>query len=250
MEKAAVLDHGDRGSVLRFLGATPLIDADHPDIRVVARGITAHARGECAAAVAIHDFVRDHVLFGFTPSLHEMKASEVLEVRRGYSLTKGALFVALLRSAGIPARLRFMEIHSGLFRGIVAAGTPFVGHCVSEVWLEGRWNRTDSYAVDSGLLANARRRLGAETASLGYGAHRLGTSRWDGKREAFSQLVPGGTCRIAGRDFGVLEDARQFQDQCEVLLGPGAVPSRIVLSVASIGANGRIDRIRSSDAAR
>jgi hypothetical protein len=246
MAKLASLARDDCGNALRYLGATPLIDADHPDIRVAARGITAHAGCECDGAVAIHDFVRDHVVFGFTSSLHDMKASEVLECRLGYSLTKGTLFVAMLRAAGIPARLRFMEIHSDLVRGILVTNTPFVAHCVAEVWLEGRWIRTDSYVVDPGLLANVRRRLGLEAALLGYGAHRRGTSRWDGKREAFSQLVSGSACRISGRDFGILEDARQFQDQCEVLLGPGSVPSGIALSVASLGANGRIERIRHS----
>lgn len=246
MANTASLARDDCDNALRYLGATALVDTDHPDIRVAARGITAHARSERDGAVAIHDFVRDHVLFGFTSSLLEMRASEVLEGRLGYSLTKGTLFVALLRAVGVPARLRFMEIHSDLVRGILVTNAPFIAHCVAEVWLDGRWVRTDSYVVDRTLLANARRRLGLEAALLGYGAHRHGTANWDGTREAFSQLVPGRPCRISGRDFGVLEDARQFQDQTDALLGPDSVPSGIALSVASLGANGRIDRIRRS----
>jgi len=236
----------DGASANQYLGATPLIDSDHPDVRAVSMGIAAHAGSQRDVAVAIHDFVRDHVLFGFTAMPHEMKASEVLECRRGFSLTKGALLVAMLRAAGIPARLRFMEISSDLVRGILVTYSPFIAHCIAEVWLGGCWIRIDSHVVDPRLLASARRRLGPEAALLGYGVHRHATSRWDGRRESFSQLVHSDSWPIEGQDFGVLEDARRFQEVYEVFLGPRAVLSRIVLSVAMLGANGRIDRIRRS----
>lgn len=228
----------------RCLAATTLLDVDHPVIRAVARGVAAHAAGERERAIALHDFVRDHVPFGFIASPHDSPASEVLSRRLGCAIAKGTLFAALLRAAGIPARMRFLEIDAGLFRGLLVPGAQYLPHGLVEVWLDGRWMALDSHVVDRPLLVSARRLLVREAALLGYGVHRRGTGKWDGRREAFSQRVVDPAYRITGRDFGVFDDARQFQEGANRMLGPRAIAADIARSVTSLGANGRIERVR------
>lgn len=155
-----------------FLGPTVAIDADAPSIRAQAARLTADARTDRERAVAIHDFVRDEVKFGWQAAFYESRASAVLAARIGFCNTKSTLFVALLRAAGIPARVRFVDLDAGLLRGIVRPGTPYVDHAFTEVYLDGRWIRTDSSIVDRELFDAAHRRLTAEGRLLGYGIHR------------------------------------------------------------------------------
>lgn len=196
-----------------WLGATAWIQRDDPRIVALAAALTAGALSDVEEAVRIHDFVRDEIAFGFTRDFYRMTATDVLDARVGYCNTKATLFVTLLRAAGIPARQRFVDLSSGVLAGFVSRPGSHVDHSYSEVWLEGRWVRTDSYVVDSALFARARAALARSGAPLGYGVHASGTIAWDGRRDAFVQLVDDG--RVAGltmRDYGVFADTKAFYD--------------------------------------
>lgn len=139
-----------------------------------------------------------------------MRASEVLSSRRGYCNTKSTLFIALLRAQGIPARQRFVDIDSSILRGVISTGTAHVDHSYTEVWLDGRWVRTDSYIVDRKAFVAAQARLQAEQATMGYGVHKLGTTDWDGASDAFAQFVWCDRQNISTADYGVHADVAAF----------------------------------------
>lgn len=228
-----------------FLGPTPVIDTEHPDIVRVARELTAGAASNREKAVRIHDFVRDRVRFGFQSRFYDVRASEVLAGGVGYCNTKSTLFIALLRASGIPARAHFVDLDSGLLRGVVDPGTPLVDHCYTEVWDGTRWVKTDSYIVDTPLRAAALERLRAEGRRYGYGVHAAGTGEWDGTRDAFSQFVAEpGHATFTRSDFGVHADVLAFYRDT-----PGAwnrlTPAlRAIGPVAFSAANERAERIR------
>lgn len=227
------------------LGSSELIDTGHPMIQATAARLTRGLRSDRDKAVAIHDFVRDEIPFGFGPRFYDQKASDVLRSRHGFCNTKGALFIALLRAAGIPARQHFVDISPAILKGIVDPGTEWMDHSYTEVRLDGRWIAVDSYNADPKLFYAALRLLNEQGLDFGYGAHRYGNPIWDGRRDSFSQFVQGkGKDKIGNRDFGVYADARAFY-----ATAPGA-SNRLTLQMkaffpVAIGTlNGRIGKLR------
>ena len=228
----------------RFLMAAGAIDADHPEVRAVAQRITVGCATDRERAVAIHDAVRDEVAFGFPGTGYETRASEVLDAGVGDCHTKGALFVALLRAVGVPARLRFVDLPADLLRGALDPGTPRVDHAVSEVFLDDGWHRTDSYVVDLALARAAQRRLAQEDRARGYGVRVGGVHTWDGEADAFAQYDPD----LSERDWGVHADAPTFYRDALHPWNRLGVISRWLAPAEFRAATRRLETLRTSDA--
>lgn len=229
---------------IRFLAPTEYVDSSHPKIVSTARRITAGAESDRDRAVAIHDFVRDEIRFGWAPTFYDQKASQLLSTGLGFCNTKSTLFVALLRAVGIPARQHFVDINSQILSGLIEPGTAFVDHSFAEVLIEGRWIRVDSYIVDKQLAERARQRLIREGKTIGYGAHVNGVSRWDGTEDAFAQFVDDGSKpQLTTHDHGVFQDVGAFYASGRGLnrLNPGL---RLLFGFFSRAANRRIEGIR------
>lgn len=224
------------------LGATDLIDTDHPSIRMTAARLTQGKTSDREKAVAIHDFVRDQIAYGFGPKFYDHRASEVLRSRRGFCNPKGTLFIALLRASGIPARQHFVEISPEILRGIVDPGTEWMDHSYTEVWLDGRWIAVDSYIVDPLLFAGARHRLQAEGLEYGYGAHRNGSLEWNGRNDNFSQFIKGNG--LTNRDFGIHSDVRSFYANTPAASNRMSGQMRAFFRLATSTLNGRIHGLR------
>ena len=60
--------------------------------------------------VALHNFVRDEIAFGFTVGFEGVSPEQTLAARRGHCNAQADLFRALLEAVDIPARLRFVQI--------------------------------------------------------------------------------------------------------------------------------------------
>ncbi len=228
------------------LEPTEYIDSTHPDIASTVATIAPEALSQRERAIRLHDFVRDEIAFGWAPAFYDQKASEVLSSRVGFCNTKSTLFVALLRSAGIPARQHFVDIDARILSGLIDPGTPYVDHSFVEVEIEGRWMRVDSFIIDALLAKKARARLEREGKRVGYGAHRGGVSSWDATGDAFSQFVDDGSHPgLTNEDHGVFRDVGAFyasglgRNRLNPLL-------RIGFRFFARRANGRIDAIRSS----
>lgn len=235
----------------RFLKETTYINFSDPKIQAALNN-TLHINAlktPKQKALAIHNFIRDEILFGFNPLFYDLKASDVLALKRGYAVNKSTLFVAMLRAVGIPSRQVFVDISKKLLKGLspimgtsVLVPTKYLDHCYTEVLLDNKWLKVDSYVVDGALFKAAQAKLSEarNRKLMGWALHRDGTNEWDGEKNAFSQFinkceddcdcgVPGGSgggncggcgCggirrgnvekRISKNFFGVYDDVKEF----------------------------------------
>jgi hypothetical protein len=126
-----------------YLQATYFCDKDHPMIKKKADELTKGTASEKEAALEIFYFVRDGILFG--ADRYNAKASDTLIQALGFCIPKANLQIALLRSAGIPARYHQVTVKKNSLKGIVAefaynvSPDEFWYHPWCECLLTGRW---------------------------------------------------------------------------------------------------------------
>jgi transglutaminase-like putative cysteine protease len=149
--------------VAPFLAADELVQADHPEIVEAAARAVGDAVDPREKAVRIFDWIRDGIEYCIEadrPSL------EVLREGRGVCVTKALLHVALLRAAGVPARIGHVDYRAdalrAMFPGEYVDRQPDVYplHTFAEVLLEGEWLTCDAtvdagFARDFGFTANS-----------------------------------------------------------------------------------------------
>ena len=154
-------------------------------------------------AVAIHDYVRDAVRFGFTKRHDTADAAYTLRRQVGHCTPKTELFCALLRHAGFQdATIVTVPIPGQVLRFLGPKdSSPFpnrLQHCFTEVTVDGILCRVDSYVVDTSLYDGVRSKLIqrnkdnndiSEEMEAGFGIHLAGTTQWNGDGDAFIQYV-------------------------------------------------------------
>ncbi|MGD2151987.1 MAG: transglutaminase-like domain-containing protein [Gemmatimonadales bacterium] len=113
------------------LSATPLIQVDDAEIRRTVEAVLAGERDPLRAAERLTRWVYDSLEKEITLSVPS--ARQVLEMRRGDCNEHTVLYVALARSAGLPARSA---------AGLVYVRDRFYYHAWPEVWLD-RWVPVD-----------------------------------------------------------------------------------------------------------
>lgn len=172
-----------------WLHSTPLLDLADPKLRLKARSLTQLARSDREKALAIYAFVK-RVPYAKRVKLHYPTAREVLEQRSGDGDDKVTLFMALLRAAGIPSRVRYMEMKGVMLRGLVPSDDPpDAARPLAEIWLD-RWVRTDTYIFDAAYVAAAMRHIRRRRWDCGWGLHVNATLLWNGKDDAFLGGAP------------------------------------------------------------
>jgi hypothetical protein len=158
----------------------PLADYDNPVVAAKAAELTANESTTRGKLDRIFHYVRDDILFAFPPEGDFVTASSTILKQYGQCNTKGTLFLALCKAAGIPARIHFStinrEIQHGPFRGVLYRLLPErVSHSWIDVELDGTWRQIDSFINDlafhEGALAEITR-LGWQT---GYSVTRVGS---------------------------------------------------------------------------
>lgn len=231
----------------QFLKSTKVIDCEHPKIVQLVKELTRGLDSPRTRAIVLHDFVRDNVKFGFAPSFCWMKASDVLEKQIGFSNTKSTLFVALLRASAVPARIIYVDISTDVFKDFDIRGT-YVDHSYTEVFLHGKWIKTDSYTVDQQLFHKARKKLASEQRVLGYGIHMYGTCTWDGENDAFSQLDPHDSTAsiLSRRNFGQQDDVYAFYANCNGTHNGGML-QQLLFPWFCASINSKIEQCRSGN---
>jgi Transglutaminase-like superfamily len=192
-----------------WLGATRLLDLDDSRLRIQAMRITQLASTDVQKATLIHDFIKA-MPFGCVAGFDHVPAVSVLKSGHGDCHTKGTLFVALLRCAGVPARLRFVTLTGEFLHGIIDMGQNTITHAVGEVYLQERWVQTDTYVTDSILEAQAMTLLTQHNISTGYGIHRQGKRFWNGLQHAHGQYAGADPSSLPRHDWGVAHDPEQF----------------------------------------
>lgn len=162
-------------------------------VRNIVREVTVGLVNEREKAVALHDFVRDGVKFGFNKLFDAGKPDFILSCRIGHCNPKTRLMVSLFRACGFEAYQHFVVIPKDILKGVIPSSRSFLlppelSHSYTEVKVEGSWYSIDSYIVDTALLTAAQERLAKEGRSLGYAVRYDSTNSWSGQSNAFSQF--------------------------------------------------------------
>jgi transglutaminase-like putative cysteine protease len=176
-----------------YLAPGEYVDSDHPAVRARAADLAAGAPDPVAAARRLYDHVRDlPYRAGDLEDLATYRASHVLAVGHGYCVSKAALFAALARATGIPARVAFADVRNHLASPRLrrAMGTDlFAWHGYVEVLLGDGWVKT-SPTFDTATC----RRAGVPPLE------------WDGRSDALLQAFDGGGTMDYVRLHGTFHD--------------------------------------------
>ncbi len=132
VDKPMPLDESEREAWLR---STPMIQSKHKSIRRAAKGIIGKEADTVKSAGSLAKWVFDNLLQ--TYAANSSSALQVLENRAGDCSEHALLFVALARSAGIPARI---------VGGLVYAGDDFSlfgWHAWAEIHDGSQWVSVD-----------------------------------------------------------------------------------------------------------
>ena len=226
-----------------WTGSTRLLDLDDPKLRIQAMRITQLATSQTRKAVLVHDFIKS-MPFGCVAGFEHVAAGAVLRAGRGDCHTKGTLFVAMLRSVGVPARLRFVTLSSAFLKGIIDVPDGSIVHAIAEVYLDERWVQTDTYVTDTALEACAISLLKRQGARLGYGIHVRGKQFWNGRQTAHAQFADSDPSSLPVRDWGVAHDPEHFyssKQHKELQLG---WLTRVKWMLAAAVVNRRVQQLR------
>jgi hypothetical protein len=180
-------------------------------VQEVARQVTIGCDTEREKAIALHDYVRDHVKFGFNKYFDASGPEYTLACGVGHCNPKSELMVALFRAVGLESYQHYMAIPKDILQGVFPAPSkwtvpPELSHGYVEVKVDGAWHAIDSHVVDTPLLTGAQARLAQEGRPLGYGTRVDATNVWDGRSDAFSQFDR----TIMVEDHGRVEDLQAY----------------------------------------
>lgn len=192
----------------RWLAKSALLDLEDPKLRVRVHSLVQLCQSEREKATTLYHFVKRMPIerrFKLRP--HTARA--VLDAGCGDASDKATLLVAMLRIAGVPARLRFMRVRGDVLRGL-GAGVRELHRPVMEVRLGGAWQQTDTYIYDAATMAAARQRLRDRGWEWGFGIHVDGRMLWDGSDSAWSGEPPEPGHAMLAPVEGVFHDPRQY----------------------------------------
>ena len=164
-------------------------------------------------AIALHDYVREKIKYGFTKYFDA--APPEYTISRGYGAcnTKSRLLVILFRAAGIEACQHIVVLPKQILAGEIAPSrywmiSPELCHSYVDVKVDGKWCAIDSFVVDTPLFKGAQARLAKTGKPIGYGVRKGSTNTWDGQSDAFAQFDPS----IMVEDHGQVDDFEAYFD--------------------------------------
>jgi hypothetical protein len=228
---------------LRWMRSTRQLDFLDAKLRTRIKALTQLHQDPRDKAAAIYRFV--HALpFMCEPRFTRLTASEVLQKGGGDCMTKGILFVAMLRGADIPARLRFVSLPVHFLRGVIELDTSTIVHAMAEVHVGQQWWLVDSYVPDLQLQIAAQQLLTIEERAMGYGIHRRGATEWDGCSHSSAQCSAEDADSLPTIDWGHWDDPESFYEhQSNHELRPSLV-MRLKWRLAAPIVNKRTQKIR------
>ena len=130
----------------KFLRTTYGCESDSPEIMQKLKEIIGNETEKVKIAKKIFIFVRDSIRYELDPIVGAVK---LLKRKTGACVDKSSLFIALCRSAGIPARYVLVTAHLLTNRDIDLSD---INHCATEIYLNGDWKIVDP-TFDPSLLS-------------------------------------------------------------------------------------------------
>jgi hypothetical protein len=235
----------ERSDPSRWLGDTPMLNLRDDKLRLRVTTVTQFSRTETDKLQSICTYVAS-IPFN-VPAFAASRVTRVTLAHR-HSVgwySKAALFQAMLRAAGIPARVRMIRVDNDMFRGLATTRQQFVLPVV-EMWTRGKWVVTDSYVYDPRYLAAAREALERRGWRSGFGIHLEGQDRWNGTDDALIMIAADPALGSIAQQFpGIYDDPQEFalQVKRESLLRWIAMLARN--RIMSIRMNRQVRRLRS-----
>jgi len=189
----------------QWLCETTQLDFSDTRLRITAQKLTQARQSHASRAAAIQDFVRR---MPFSASAHgsEVRASEVLRAGGGDCHSKGVLFTALCRAAGLPARLLFVNVPTDFLTGILPDGPSSMAHAVGQVMVDSKWVTTDGYVVDPILFARAKQMCRETGEDSGWGIVADASGHWNGHGDCLQQFHANDVLET----FGAFNDPAAF----------------------------------------
>lgn len=191
-----------------WLVSSTLLDLEDTRLRLRTRALTQLCKTDREKALAVYAFVK-RMPFSRPVKLRPRTAREVLDMGKGDSPDKATLLVALLRLAGIAARMQFVKYRGEVMRGLMPR--PFSNwRPVVQALIAGHWVATDTYIFDAVYMAAARQRLKDQGWDRGYGIDRDGQGIWNGLEGAWTLGLPPGQDPMALQVRGCWHDPDGF----------------------------------------
>lgn len=199
----------------KYLKSTRLLDFEQDYVKTLVDDKHWLTMSEHDKILAIYNFVKDEINFGYNVS-DNLTASEVLKDGYGQCNTKTTLFMALLRSAGIPCRFHGFTIHKELQKGLVNGLAYFLApkeiiHSWAEVLYNGNWVELEGLILDKAYLTGLKSKFDNRRGSFcGYGVDVKEIenipNEWQGCNTYIQKegIV---------RDFGVFSSPDEFYDK-------------------------------------
>ena len=184
-------------------------------IKEVLDQVIDNAISEREKAIAIHDYLRDNIKFGFNKYFDATPPDYLLSCGYGHCNPKSRLLLLLFRAAGFESYQHFVLIPKGILKDAIPPSRYWMipkelCHSYVEVNVDGKWCNIDSFIVDTPLLKGGLARLAKEGRMIGYAVHSDSINTWDGRSDAFSQFNP----NMMIEDHGRIEDLETyFQDK-------------------------------------
>ena len=198
---------------VHWLGNTPMLNLEDEKLRLRVKTVLQFSLTDAQRLTSISQYVAS-IPFN-VPAFAGMKRTrKTLNQRHAVGwYSKAALFMAMLRTAGFPARVRMIEVPPEMFRGLVTTVQQVVLPVV-EVWTSHRWVVTDSYLYDPPYLAAALEAVQRQGWRTGYGVHLDGQTRWNGVDDALVMIVPDRSQGSLPSQFlGVYDDPQEFGER-------------------------------------
>lgn len=157
-----------------YLQETNMLNYHHSSIQKLLMERQWENENEFEKIHKIYNFVRDEIAFGYNRD-DTILASEVLKDGYGQCNTKGTLFMALLRAAGVPCRLHGFTINKslqkGAMKGLLYKLSPQnITHSWVEVLYMNHWYQLEGFILDRVYLKKLQESFPDCTTSFcGYG---------------------------------------------------------------------------------
>ncbi len=172
-----------------WLGDTPSLSLQDDKLRLRVKTVTQFSRSDTEKLKSICNYVAS-IPFNVPAFAGIRKTRKTLTHRPAVGwYSKAALFMAMLRAAGFPARARMFRLDRDFFQGMASTRQQFVLPVV-EIWIGEKWVATDNYVYDPPYLATAMEAVQRRGWRSGFGVHLDGQTTWNGIDEALIMFVP------------------------------------------------------------
>jgi len=161
-------------------------------IEQIVSHIVSDIQDEVEKAVALHDYVKEKIKFGFSKYFDAPTDEYTLSYGFGQCTPKSHLLVSLFRAAGFESYQHLVTLSKQIMFGIIPANRYWmiseeVSHSFVDVKVAGNWCSFDSHVIDTPLYTGAMTRLANEGRKIGYGIHSDSVNSWNGQGNAFGQ---------------------------------------------------------------